>query len=73
MNIQIANEALVTQLAATAGCSVEEYVNLLIKQASDLEAIREGLEDVQAGRVTPIEEFDTAFRKEMGFAPRAEQ
>ena len=73
MNIQIANEALVTHLAATAGCSVEEYVNLLIKQASDLEAIREGHEDVKAGRVTPLEEFDTAFRKKMGFSPRTDQ
>ena len=72
MQIEISNTSAVTQLAATAGCSVEEYVNTLIKQAADLEAIQKGLEDVKAGRVTPLEEFDQAFRKEMGFSPRAE-
>lgn len=72
MQIEIANAAEVAQLAALAGCSIEEYVNQLIKQASDLEAIREGLADVEAGRVTPLEEFDREFRKENGFAPRAD-
>jgi len=72
MQIEISNTAAVTQLAASAGCSVEEYVNRLIHQASDLEAIREGLEDVEAGRMTPLKEFDQAFREEKGFPPRTE-
>lgn len=72
MQIEISNSAAVTQLAALAGCTVQEYVNQLISQASDLAAIREGLEDVKAGRVTPLAEFDEAFRKEKGFAPRVD-
>ncbi len=72
MQIEISNTSAVTHLAAAAGCSVEEYVNMLIKQAADLEAIREGHEDVKAGRVTPLAQFDQAFRKEMGFSPRAD-
>lgn len=71
MQIEITNTTAAAQLAALAGCSVEQYVNQLIDQASDLEAIREGLEDVKAGRVTPLEEFDQAFREEKGFSPRA--
>jgi len=71
MQIEISNTAAVMQLAAMAGCSVEEYVNGLIKQASDLEAIREGLEDLDAGRMSTLAEFDKAFRNEKGFAPRS--
>lgn len=70
MQIEITNTTAATQLAALAGCSVEQYVNQLIDQASDLEAIREGLEDVKGGRVTPLEEFDQAFCEEKGFSPR---
>ena len=70
MQIEITNTTAAEQLAALAGCSVEQYVNQLIDQASDLEAIREGLEDVKAGRVTPLGEFDQAFREEKGFSPR---
>lgn len=72
MQVQISDTTAVTQLAAAAGCSVEQYVNALIKQAADLEAIREGHEDIKAGRVTPLDEFDQSFRKEMGFAPRTD-
>ena len=71
-SLAISNTAAVTQLALAAGCSVEEYVNSLIKQAADLEAIREGYEDVKAGRVTPLAEFDQSFRQEMGFGPRTD-
>ena len=72
MQIEISNTSVVTNLAAAAGCSVEEYVNTLIKQAADLEAIRTGHDDVKAGRVTPLTEFDQRFREEMGFSPRAD-
>ena len=73
MQIEIVNTTVVMQLAAQAGCSVEEYVNKLIEQASsDLQAIREGLKDVEAGRMTPLREFDQEFRKEKGFSPKAD-
>jgi len=51
---------------------VEEYVNQTIKQAVDVEAIRLGVEDSRSGRVTPLAEFDKAFREEMGFTKRVD-
>lgn len=36
----------------------------------DIQAIREGLEDVAAGRTLPFSEFDNRLREELGFAPR---
>lgn len=73
MQVQIVHEAAAIKLAAEAGfSSVEEYVNQTIKQAADLAAIRVGIDDVRAGRMTPLDEFDKAFREEMNFAKRAE-
>lgn len=47
MQIQLSNESDAIHVAKTAGFgSVEEYVKCMIKQAADLEAIREGLADV---------------------------
>ncbi|MCU0713956.1 MAG: hypothetical protein MUC43_18000 [Pirellula sp.] len=72
MQVQIFHEAAAIELAKNAGfSSVEEYVNQTIKQAADLAAIREGINDTIAGRMTPLEEFDKAFREEMSFAKRA--
>lgn len=72
MQIQIFNEAAAIKAATEAGfSSVEEYVNQTIKQAADLAAIRVGIDDMRAGRMTPLEEFDKAFREEMNFAKRA--
>ena len=55
----------------TAGAQIELLIHL-VKQAADLEAIREGHDDIKAGRVTPLAEFDQSFRQEMGFAPRTD-
>jgi hypothetical protein len=72
MQVQILHEAAAIKLANDAGfSSVEEYVNQTIKQAADLAAIREGINDTLAGRMAPLEEFDNAFREEMNFAKRA--
>ncbi len=72
MQIEISNSVAARQLAALAGCSIGEYIDKLIEQASDLEAIREGLSDAAAGRMTPLREFDQEFRKEKGFSPKAD-
>jgi hypothetical protein len=73
MQIQISNEHVAIHVAKAAGFeTVEEYVNRMIKQAYDFEAVREGIADVKAGRVTPLAEFDRDFREEMGFAPRSD-
>ena len=45
--------------------------NKTIKQAADLAAIRVGIDDVRTGRMTPLDEFDKAFREEMNFAKLA--
>ncbi|XZE20211.1 hypothetical protein SH449x_000071 [Pirellulaceae bacterium SH449] len=72
MQVQIIYEAAAIQLATEAGfSSVEEYVNQTIKQAADLAAISVGIDDKRAGRMTPLEEFDAAFRQEMDFVERA--
>ena len=34
-------------------------------------AIRQGLDDIEAGRVRPFEEFDREFRQKHGLPPRA--
>ena len=67
MLIEILDTSAVTHLAAAAGCSIEEYVNALIEQAADLEAIQKGLDDARAGRVTSLKEFDQAFSRRIGF------
>ena len=40
---------------------------------SDIQAIREGMEDVAAGRTEPFSEFDAKLRAELGFLPRLTQ
>ncbi len=52
MQIPISSEAEVQQMAMSAGFdNVEDYVNRLIKKEADLQAVREGIEDVEAGRL----------------------
>ena len=71
VQIQISNEADAIHVARAAGFeNVEDYVNRMIKEAFDLEAVQQGIADAKAGRVTPLAEFDKAFREEMGFAER---
>lgn len=36
----------------------------------DLAAIRAGIDDMEAGRVTPIAEADVLMRKRLGFPPK---
>jgi hypothetical protein len=40
-----------------------------LRQQEDLEAIREGLEDVAAGRVTPLDEAFERIRANLGLPP----
>ncbi len=70
MQIQISNEAEVQQMASSAGFdSIEEYVNRLIKKEADLQAVREGIEDAEAGKLRTLEEFDVEFRRQRNIAP----
>jgi hypothetical protein len=48
-----------------------EYENQTDEEREEtFEAIREGLADVEAGRVRPFEEFDREFRATHGIPPR---
>ncbi len=49
-----------------ADLSPEEVLAMWRDRAESIEAIKEGLEDVKAGRVTPLEEFDREFRTKHG-------
>ena len=70
MQIQISNEADVQQMASSAGFdSIEEYVNRLIKKEADLQAVREGIEDAEAGKLRTLEEFDVEFRRQRNITP----
>jgi Arc/MetJ-type ribon-helix-helix transcriptional regulator len=37
-----------------------------LRREEDLRAIQAGIDDMKAGRVTPLEDFDRAFRRESG-------
>jgi predicted transcriptional regulator len=48
-----------------------EYENQTDEQREvTLQAIRQGLADVEAGRVRPFEDFDHEFRQKRGLPPR---
>lgn len=84
MNIEI-SEHTAKQIEAIVGVSDQATLSrimdriasdeqLLLSLAfepneSDVDAIREGLADVDAGQVQPFSEFDAELRKEMGFDP----
>jgi len=72
MQIHISNVDEARQMARSAGFdNVEEYVNRLIKNEADLRAIREGIEDANAGRMRTLDEFDAEFRRQRNIAPDA--
>jgi hypothetical protein len=49
-----------------------EYENATEEQREEtLKAIRQGLADVEAGRIKPFEDFDREFRQKHGLQPRA--
>lgn len=71
MQVEISNEDAVRRMAEASGMhSVQDYVNALIKQEADFIAVKEGLADIDAGRVTPLDDFDQEVRERMGFGPR---
>ena len=46
--------------------SPEQALALWREEQASLTAIREGLADVDAGRITPLDEFDRDFRQRHG-------
>lgn len=41
-----------------------------LRRQEDHDAIQAGIDDMEAGRVVPLEEVDQQIRKELGFKPR---
>jgi hypothetical protein len=41
-----------------------------LRQQDDLAAIQAGIDDMEAGRIVPLEQADAEIRKDLGFAPR---
>ena len=83
-NIQISDEAtkkieavIGTRDPQTMGAFFERFAEheqllqaVMVDDLSDedVQAIQEGIADYEAGRVTPLAEFDAAFRKRNGMA-----
>ena len=47
---------------------LNDSLDALEQRNADLEAIRRGIEDERAGRLTPLHEFDEQIRTEFGLA-----
>ena len=59
------------ELALDEALARREYENQDDAERADtLRAIRQGLTDVEAGRVHPLEDFDLEFRRKHGLPPR---
>ena len=54
---------LQTQATAAGFASVEDYVRVLLERDAERVAIQQGIDDMSAGRVRPLEEFDAEFRR----------
>ncbi len=50
--------------------SVHERAMDALKRQQDIDAIAEGIADMQAGRGMPVAEADEHLRKKLGFSPR---
>jgi hypothetical protein len=71
MIIELQTDRDIKSQATAAGfSSVEDYVMTLLDRDAERVAIREAIEDMNAGRMRPLEEFDAELRRDYGFAPQ---
>lgn len=71
MIIELPNDRDIASQAIAAGfATVEDYVRTLLDRDAERVAIREGINDMHAGRMQPFDEVDAEIRREFGFAPR---
>lgn len=69
MQIELPNDRDFLALANAAGFArVEDYVVTLLDREAERRAIQEGIDDMNAGRMRPLAEFDAELRREFGFA-----
>lgn len=67
------DQAVVSHFVERIALDEQLLLSLLVEppSESDLQALREAIDEADAGLGRPFSEFDQEFRKEMGFAPRA--
>lgn len=71
MVIQLETDRDIKAQAIAAGFStVEEYILTLLDRDAERVAIQEAIDDMNAGRMRPFEEFDAEMRRDYGFAPQ---
>jgi hypothetical protein len=58
-----------SQAIAAGFATVEHYVMTLLDRDAERVAIREAIEEMNAGQMRPFEEFDAELRRKYGFAP----
>ncbi|MCH8046557.1 MAG: hypothetical protein IID44_22860 [Planctomycetes bacterium] len=46
---------------------MHERASIALQEQNDLDAIGAGIDDMEAGRLTPVAEADTIMRKRLGF------
>lgn len=71
MKIDLPNDRdFQTQATAAGFSTVEDYLVTLFDRDAERLAIQQGIDDINARRVRPFDEFDAELRREFGFAPR---
>jgi len=64
MQITLPDDLDLQSQAIEAGfATVEDYVRVLLERDAERVAIQQGIDDMRAGRVRPLEEFDAEFRR----------
>lgn len=70
MIIELDTDRDIKSQAVAAGFStIEDYIMTLLDRDAERVAIQEAIDDMNAGRMRPFEEFDAEIRREYGFAP----
>lgn len=65
------NDASINHQAAAAGFeTVELYLQSLVERDAERLAIQQGIDDYEAGRHRPFDDFDRDFRERNGLPPR---
>ena len=64
MQITLPDDLDLERQANAAGfATVQEYVRVLLERDAERVALQQGIDDLQAGRVQSLEDFDAEFRQ----------
>ncbi len=70
MSLSFSDPMLAAQAAEAGYADPEQYLVSLVEKDAERLAIKKGIDDADAGRVRPFEEFDLEFRAKRGLPPR---